>query len=149
MPDDDRIRTEVALISADVRVAIGRVARRVKQLYEVGETTFSETSVLSRLARAGPVTPGTLAAAEHVRPQAIVVIVKDLVRRGLVVRDQDPLDGRRVLISLTAAGRQALEDKSRVVTQRMGYVLREHFSPNEQRQLWEALPLLERLAEML
>jgi DNA-binding MarR family transcriptional regulator len=141
--------TELLLTSGELRVAIGRIARRMKQLYEAGEVTFSETSVLSRLDRGGPATPGALAAAEHVRPQAIVTIVNALELRGLVARSPDPADGRKVLIALTDAGRQAFADKGRAVSQRMAQALAEGFSPAEQRQLREVLPLLERLAGML
>jgi DNA-binding MarR family transcriptional regulator len=149
METDGTFSTEVALTSGELRVAVGRIARRMKQLYEAGEVTFSETSVLSRLDRAGPATPGTLAAAEHVRPQAIVAIVNALELRGLVARSPDPTDGRKVLISLTEAGRQALADKSRALTLRMAQALTEGFSPAEQRQLRDALPLLDRLAGKL
>jgi DNA-binding MarR family transcriptional regulator len=146
---DGALSTDVVLTSAELRVAIGRIARRMKQCYEEGEVTFSETSVLSRLDRAGPTTPGVLAAAEHVRPQAIVAIVNALALRGLVARGPDPTDGRKVLISLTEAGRRALADKGRAFTQRMAQALAEGFSPAEQRQLREVLPLLERLAGLL
>ena len=141
--------SELTQTCDELRVAIGRIARRIKQLYEAGETTFSEASVLSRLDRAGPATPGALAAAEHVRPQAIVAIVNALEARGLVARDPDSTDGRKVLVAPTDAGRRALADKGRAVTQRMAGALTAGFSAAEQRQLAEALPLLERLADML
>jgi DNA-binding MarR family transcriptional regulator len=146
---NEALSTDVVLTSAELRVAIGRIARRMKQCYEEGEVTFSETSVLSRLDRAGPATPGALAAAEHVRPQAIVAIANALALRGLVARGPDPTDGRKVLISLTEAGRRAIADKGRAFTQRMAQALAEGFSPAEQRQLREVLPLLERLAGLL
>jgi DNA-binding MarR family transcriptional regulator len=146
---DDALPTEVTLTSGELRVAIGRIARRMKQLYEAGEVTFSETSVLSRLSRSGPATPSALAAAEHVRPQAIAAIVNALTRRGLVARGQDPTDGRKVLVAMTEAGRQALADKSWIITERMAQALAEGFTPVEQRQLRVVVPLLERLAGML
>jgi len=60
--------------------------------------------VLGRLDRAGPVTPGRLAEAEQISPQAIGVTLNGLVRRGLVERHADPEDGRRAVMSLTEAG---------------------------------------------
>jgi DNA-binding MarR family transcriptional regulator len=41
----------------------------------------------------------------HVHPSTLTGVVKRLARRGLVRRRSDPRDGRRMLLSLTAAGR--------------------------------------------
>src|SRR5215472_8934383 len=106
-----------------MRVAIGRMARRIKQRYEEGETTFSETSVLSRLEREGVATPRRLADGEHVRPQAIVAIVNTLELRGLVERSSDPEDRRQVLVKLTSRGRQALADKGSLLTQALAHAI--------------------------
>jgi DNA-binding MarR family transcriptional regulator len=135
--------------SSDLRVTIGRLARRIKQLYEEGEVTFSETSVLSRLNREGPTTPSALAGAEHVRPQAIVTTLNSLEGRGLVERSPDPSDGRRVVVSLTGLGQQVLTDKGWSVTQGFAAALETRFSPAERSLLREALPLLDRLADLV
>src|SRR5215813_2962016 len=74
----------------DLRLAVGRVARRLRQLYTAEDLTFSETSVLSRLDREGATTPTALAAAEHVRPQAMGATLSALQQRGLVRRRDDP-----------------------------------------------------------
>lgn len=149
MTEDDRVPEEILELSGELRVSVGRIARRMKQLYETGEVTFSETSVLSRLEREGPAAPTILAAAEHVRPQAMVAIVNTLERRGLVQRQADPTDGRKTTVSLTEDGRKELRDKGRAITQRMAGVLKESLTPEERRRLREALPLLERLAGLL
>ena len=140
---------EILELSGDLRVAVGRIARRMKQLYETGEVTFSEISVLSRLDREGPSAPTTLAAAEHVRPQAMVAIVNALEQRKLVKRRADPTDGRKTVVSMTESGRQELRDKGWTITQRMAEVLAESLTPNEQHRLRDTLPLLERLARLL
>jgi len=149
MPEDNELSGEILELSGDIRVAVGRIARRMKQLYETGEVTFSETSVLSRLDREGPSAPTALAAAEHVRPQAMVAIVNALERRKLVERRADPTDGRKTVVSMTERGREELKDKGWAITQRMADVLHENLTPEEQRELRDVLPLLERLARLL
>ena len=136
-------------LGSDLRVAVGRIARRIKQLYEEGEVTFSETSVLSRLEREGQTTPTRLASAEHVTPQAIVAILNNLESRDLIRRSSDPSDGRRVLISMTESGRRVLSDKSWSVTQALAGALASGLSPGERQQLEAALPLLDRLADLM
>lgn len=136
-------------LATELRVAIGRMARRIKQLYEEGETTFSETSVLSRLEREGTATPRRLADGEHVRPQAIVAILNGLERRGLIGRSSDPSDRRQVLIRITAKGRQALSDKGSILTQALAQSITSSLSRQERERLAAALPLIDRLAGLV
>ena len=61
----------------DLRVVLGRIVRRLRQAHAAGDLTLSEISVLSRLDRDGPATPGALADAERVRPQAMGATLAD------------------------------------------------------------------------
>lgn len=148
MASRDRRKRELVAAS-DLRVVVGRIARRIKQLYEAGEVTFSETSVLSRLNRAGAATPSSLATAEHVKAQAIAAILHTLEKRGLVQRTPDAVDGRRVVVTITTAGRSVLTGKGRVVSQRMAGILDQEFNASERQLLADAVPLLDRLAGLL
>jgi DNA-binding MarR family transcriptional regulator len=150
MTSRDRRRRELLTAGdGDLRVVVGRIARRIKQLYDAGEVTFSETSVLSRLNRAGAATPSSLATAEHVKPQAIAAILHALEKRGLVRRTPDEVDGRRVVVAITAAGGAILTDKGRAVSQRMAGILDQEFNASERQILADAVPLLDRLAGLL
>jgi DNA-binding MarR family transcriptional regulator len=106
-------------------------------------------SVLARLDRDGAATPGVLAEHERVQPQAMGVTLSALERRGLDSRAADPGDGRRVLLSVTGAGRRLLIDRRSASVQRMARALAEGFDPDERRLLADVLPLLERLADRL
>jgi DNA-binding MarR family transcriptional regulator len=142
-----------AHMARDLRIAVGRVGRRLRELYATmptaGELGFTEVSLLSRLRREGPTSPGALAEAEHVTPQAIGTVVGALQRGGLIVRSQDPTDGRKVIVALTAAGRRAFDHRSEEVTDHLARVLGEAFDARERSQLAAAVPLLERLADRL
>jgi DNA-binding MarR family transcriptional regulator len=119
----------------------------MRQLYGADEVTFSEASVLARLHKQGPATPGALALDERVRPQAMGATLLALEQRSLIARSPDPADGRRVRISLTEAGRSVIVDKSRAMHRRLARMLAEEFTEPEQRQLIDVVPLLSRLAE--
>lgn len=133
----------------ELRLALARIVRRLRQAHEPGELTLSEISVLSRLDRDGPATPGALAGGERVRPQAMGNTLAALEQRGLVARMPDPDDGRKVSMSATEAGRQLLLDRRSASTRRMTRALAEGFTPEERRRLVEAIPLLDRLADSL
>lgn len=131
-----------------LRLAVGRLARRMKQMYDESEVTFSETSVLARLEREGPTTPTALAVSEHVRPQAMGNTLTALEQRGLISRTPDPTDGRRLIVSIARSGREVLEGKSEVVNSALQEAA-SGFTASEQRQLAAAIDLLERLADRL
>jgi len=131
-----------------LRLAVGRLARRMKQLYDQSEVSFAETSVLSRLDREGPATPTELAAAEHVRPQAMGNTLTALEDRDLIARMPDRDDGRRLIVTLRPAGRRILQSKHDHVNAALRAAMSE-FSVADQRQLSRTVQLLDRLAELL
>jgi len=145
----DEISPELMRAATDLRVALGRIVRRIKQGKVVGELTQPESSVLARLERDGAATPGVLADLERIRPQAMGVTLAGLVERGLVARRPDETDGRKVLMSITAAGRRIILDRRSHTTGRIAAALAGQFTDIERKQLVAAIPLLERLGEGL
>ena len=136
-------------LAAELRVSLGFVFRRLRQAQAAGELTLSESSALARLDRKGSATPSQLAKADQISPQSMGAIVASLEARGLVRRAPDPNDGRRVVLSLTAAGRKALHDKRAARTAQFAKALKEEFDAEELDVLRAAAPLLERLAQSL
>src|SRR4051794_14769844 len=88
---------------------LSRLARRLRQRPLTGQLTQSEAGALARVRRDNAMTVADLARAEDVRPQSMGAVVGSLERRGLLKRQRDRTDERRVLISVTKAGREALE----------------------------------------
>lgn len=58
-------------------------------------------------------TPGALAIRERVRPPSMTRVITSLAELGLVARTADPLDGRQVLVSVSAAGVDLIEAERR------------------------------------
>jgi DNA-binding MarR family transcriptional regulator len=144
--DDSADPTEVA---AALRLAVGRIARRVRQSHAVGELTLSERSVLARLDREGPASPGALAEAERVRPQAMATTLAAMEERGLVSRRPDPADGRRAVLTISDEGRRLMAERRSESVRSLAAVLERDFTPTERAELLAVLPLLDRLAERL
>lgn len=148
--EEIRLPADVAAeVGAGLRLAVGRIARRVRQAHAVGDVTLSEVSVLARLDGDGADSPGSLAELERVRPQAMATILAALEERGLVSRRQDAADGRRAVMTVTDAGRKVLADRRSESVRRLAVVLEEEFTPAERQELLAVLPLLDRLAERL
>ena len=136
----------------DLRVAIGRVARRLRQLYATereSAASFIELGILVHLEREGPTSPGTLAAGEGVTSQAVAGVVRELERKALVERTGGQSDRRRVAVAITDAGRELLMSREHVVVDAIVTALADEYTPAERRQLESAVPLLNRLAHRL
>jgi DNA-binding MarR family transcriptional regulator len=140
---------EVSRTAGELRALLGRLSRRLRQTSVVGELTLPQASVLSLLEREGPATPGALATKERITPQSMGTILVSLEELGLVSRTPDPTAGRRLVISVTEAGRQVILGARRQKEERLAQALATNFTNEEQQMLKAALPLLERLARLL
>jgi DNA-binding MarR family transcriptional regulator len=142
--------TPAAQLASDLRLAIGRVARRLRKLYVEAEqgVSFLELAVLQRLERTGPSAPGALAGDEGVTAAAVAASLTQLERQGLVRRERDPDDRRRVAVTITAAGRRTLQARESSNIDRIESVL-STLSASERERLAAAVPLLERIATEL
>ena len=140
---------DVYEVAGALRVSIGLLLRRLRQVPAEGELTLPETSALARLDRGGPATPSALAKLEQISPQSMGATLAALEARGLVKRRPDPGDGRRAVLSVADAGRQVLRDKRNARTGQLAKALSAGFTPAELRQLMEAAPLIERLAQSI
>jgi DNA-binding MarR family transcriptional regulator len=117
--------------------------RRLRREDAASELNGPRLSALSVIVFGGPVTLGDLARAEQVRPPTMSRIVDALVQLGLATRKADPQDGRRTLIGATLSGRKLLvagrERRVRALAERIAAL-----EPNDQKQLQEALVILDR-----
>jgi DNA-binding MarR family transcriptional regulator len=138
---------DVRDVAAALRVSMGLLLRRLRQVGVPGELTVPETSALARLDRNGPATSSELARVEQISPQSMGATLSALEARGLVTRDPDARDGRRIVLSVTEAGRQLLRDKRDARTEHLARALAAGFTREELAQLMAAAPLLERLAQ--
>ncbi|HEY1355043.1 MAG TPA: MarR family transcriptional regulator [Solirubrobacterales bacterium] len=153
MAEADRIspaaadRRRAAAVALELRLAVGLLRRRLRQSPVEDDLTLPETAALARLDRGGPSTASALAREEQISPQSMGATLAGLEARGLIERASDPEDGRRVVLSLSGTGRQAIRDRRAARTEQLARALAENFTARELEQLEAAAPLLERLAE--
>jgi DNA-binding MarR family transcriptional regulator len=140
---------DIQQVAGMLRVSIGLLLRRLRQVQGEGDLTLPESSALARLDRGGPATPTALAKLEQISPQSMGATLGALEARGLVERRPDPEDGRQVLISATEDGLQALRDRRNARTERLAQALSTGFTRSELKQLAAVAPLLERLAQTI
>jgi DNA-binding MarR family transcriptional regulator len=134
--------------AVELRAVLAALYRRIRQTKELGELSGPESSALSRLSHHGPMTAAQLAKLEQISPQSIATTLQGLLARELVRRSADPADGRRLILSLTAAGEQTIARRRSERAEQLNQALAA-LDPAEREQLIAALPALARLAREL
>src|SRR5271170_2535053 len=132
-----------AEIAARLRLAVTRLARRIRQQV-AGGLTASQVSALASVERLGTPTLGELATREQVQPPSMTRLVDGLVSQGLVSRVVDSGDRRLARVALSAEGRRTLQRNRSL---RNAFLVRRLLKVSaEERELLEPLvALLERL----
>ncbi len=118
--------------------------RRIRQADRELGVTPSRLSALSVLVFGGPRTLGALAGDEQVAAPTMSRIVAGLERAGLVRRERDPADARRVILHATEAGRRLMERGRALRIERLAAELRA-LPPADLDTLERAAEVLERL----
>jgi DNA-binding MarR family transcriptional regulator len=136
-------------VATALSVSLGLVYRSMRQPLAEGDLTLPERSALSKIGRGWQLTATDLAKQEQISPQSMGATLGALESRGLITRSPDPSDGRRAILSLTAAGTTALHAKRAIRNAQLTQALSSNFTPEERARLLEVAPLLARLAETI
>jgi len=130
----------------DLRIAVMRLSRRMRLERVDGDVTDGQLSVLFVLTKHGPQTLGSLSEHDKVSPPSMNRTVNRLVESDLVTRTASPDDGRKVLIDITAGGREIVTETQR---RRAAWFSRQLdlLSTSQRAVLDDAAPILRELAD--
>jgi DNA-binding MarR family transcriptional regulator len=140
-----RTTLDTAALAHDLRLAVMRFSRRLRNQRVDTSVTLTHLAALSTLKRHGAMSPGELAAHERVQPPSMTRVVVALESRGLVSRTPHPTDGRQVIIGLTPAAEELLGDEIRAREAWLSGQLQE-LTPEERAILREAAAIMDGLA---
>jgi DNA-binding MarR family transcriptional regulator len=140
-----RTTLDTAALAHDLRLAVMRFSRRLRNQRVDTSVTLTHLAALSTLKRNGPMSPGELAAQERVQPPSMTRVVVALEGMGLVTRTPHPTDGRQVFIGLTPAAEDLLTEEARAREAWLSGRLHE-LTAEERAVLREAAEIMEKLA---
>ncbi len=108
----------------DIFMDLRRIMRAMdvysRQLSDSHGLTGPQMLCLREISQQGSLTTGTLALAVALSPATLTGILDRLEMRGLVSRERRPEDKRRVVVSLTAHGRQMSQELPSPIQERFG-----------------------------
>lgn len=140
-----KARSTAGPLAGELRIALTRIARRLRS--ERGEADLPEGqfSILTALAKHKAMAPGALAEHERVRPPSMTRAVNALVEQGLVRKEEHTTDRRQVVVVLTEAGEREVRETRRRRDAWLTQQLRT-LTPDERDTLAQAAELLTRIA---
>lgn len=126
-----------------LRVAIGRLARRLRQ-QSLGGLTPSQASILATLDKNGEMSMSSLAELESISRPSATGIVGRLEGKGLVTRSPNPDDLRSALVAISSDARILLDKRRQLRTAYLAARL-DDLDEDERMALSRAVELLERI----
>ncbi|WP_369131656.1 MarR family winged helix-turn-helix transcriptional regulator [Modestobacter sp. I12A-02662] len=140
-----RTTLDTAVLAHDLRLAVMRFSRRLRNQRVDTSVTLTHLAALSTLKRHGPMSPGELAGHERVQPPSMTRVVVALESKGLVTRTPHPTDGRQVVIDLTPAAEELLVEEVRAREAWLTGQLQQ-LTAEERSTLREASTIMDKLA---
>ena len=140
-----RTTLDTAALAHDLRLAVMRFSRRLRNQRVDQSVTLSHLAALSTLKRHGAMSPGELAGHERVQPPSMTRVVVALEGMGLVTRSPHPTDGRQVVIDLTPAAEELLTAEARAREAWLTDTLQQ-LTAQERTVLREAAVIMDKLA---
>src|SRR3954465_9946995 len=104
--------TQTALAST-LRLAVMRLARRMRAQRADTMLTLSQLAALATLDRHGALRPGEPAAHEKISPPSMTRLLGVLEGERLVERTAHPTDRRQVMLAVSPAGQELLKEDRR------------------------------------
>ncbi|MFC8680288.1 MarR family winged helix-turn-helix transcriptional regulator [Microbacterium ureisolvens] len=136
---------DLSVAASRLRIATFRLARRMRTQRAVDSMSDGQFAVLAGLWTHGPHTLGELADRERVSAPSMNRTVNCLQESGWITRSADEKDGRKVVISLTDAGRSIVDETARRRDAWVEAALA-GLTPKERATLARATEIMERMA---
>jgi DNA-binding MarR family transcriptional regulator len=134
----------------DAAIAAGfaRLYEGLRRLSPRDGLSLTAASTLRRLDAAGPQRLCDLYGPEGVTQPGMTQLVTRLEKDGLAQRSSDPADGRVVVVSITDAGRAAVEHRRAVHAEALAERL-QALPPADREAILAALPAMKRLGDLI
>lgn len=135
-------------VAAALRTGVHRLVKLLRrESRNDAQLSLTERSTLGLLYPDLQLAPSGIARIEKVTTQSMSQVINHLMELDLIIRTPSGEDKRKVLLSLTPAGRVYVEQRRRDKQEWLANALHEKLGPAEKDLLMEALHLLTKLID--
>ena len=143
----DRLERDIE-VAGVLRTVITRLIKQLRrETKDEAQLSLTERSTLGLLYQHGELLPSDIARMEKVTTQSMSQIVNHLFEVGFIHKAPSGEDKRKVLLSLTPAGRVSVEERRHNKEEWLAKALNEKATPEERELVMEALTVLEKLMD--
>ena len=135
-------------IAGNLRTVLHRVIKILRrETRNDAELSLTERSTLGMLYNHGELLPSDIAKMEKVSTQSVSQVVNHLFELNYIYKNPSTEDRRKVLLSLTPAGKSYVEQLRKDKQEWLAHALHEKVSPEEKEQIVAALKVLAKLVD--
>lgn len=139
--------TSTTTLASSLRQAISGLYKGLrKTMSSVAGCSMTEIETVGLIARHGQIQPTELATLTRITPQSMSQILTTMEKTGIVKKTPAKDDKRKVYISLSAAGRDLLEQTRYERDEWLKTSIEETLTKEEKDILAKAIPVLNKLA---
>lgn len=126
------METKGGLYITQIKQVSGRIFDKLLQQNGI-EISGGQGRILFLLWKQDHLTMTEISRQTSLAKNTVTVVIDGMVKKGIVLREQNPSNRRETIISLTDRAK-ALQEKYELVSQQMNAMFYEGFSPEEQQQ---------------
>ncbi|MGD1045350.1 MAG: MarR family transcriptional regulator [Bacteroidota bacterium] len=136
-------------LAENLRVVISRLVKILRTQTKNDELlSLTESSTLAVIHDYKEILPSELAAAEKVTAQSMSQIINKLLDHGFIKRTSSKTDKRKVLITITAAGMKAVEERRSERQEWLARSIGEKTTKKEKEVLMNAIAVMAKLVNL-
>jgi DNA-binding MarR family transcriptional regulator len=136
-------------IAANLRVVISRLAKILRNETKNDELlSLTERSTLALVYQNSEMLPSELAAIEKVTNQSMSQVINKLLEHGYIKKTSSKTDKRKVIITITQAGKKFVEKKRQEKQEWLAQAIFEKISRKEKEILASAIKVLTKLVDL-
>jgi len=136
-------------MAAELRVVISRLVKIIRTEVKQDQLlSLTERSTLSLVYHRTAMLPSELAALEKVTNQSMSQVINKLLLLGLIHKTASTADRRKVIVSITGAGKKYIEKKRQDSQEWLAKSIREKTNQKEKEVLSKAIKVLTKLVDL-
>jgi len=136
-------------MASNLRVVISRLVKIIRSEVKQDQLlSLTERSTLSLVYQYTAMLPSELASLEKVTNQSMSQVINKLLRLGFINKTASTADRRKIIVSITAAGKKFVEKKRQDSQEWLAKSIREKTTQKEKDVLSKAITVLTKLVDL-